>query len=499
MRATSFDGRMLELAPDALAAFRGRLRGPLLLAADPGYDEARSIWNAMIDRRPALIARCLGATDVVAGVEFAREHGLLVSIKGGGHNIAGLAVCDGGLMLDLGLMRGVWVDARARVAWAQAGCLLGDVDRETQLHGLATVLGFVSNTGIAGLTLGGGFGYLTRRHGWSSDHLLAADMVTADGRMVRASETENPDLFWALRGGGGNFGVVTGFEYRLFPIGPQVMGGAIAWPAAEAPRVLELLRTLVNEGPAELTCAATLRPAPPAPWIAKEHHGKPIVALILCHSGSLADGERAVAAIKSLGKPIGDIVQPRPYVTQQNLLDATQPKGRRYYWKSEFLPRLEPELLACVIEHAGRIRSPHSAMVLFPVGGVLDRLPQDHSAVGNRDANTVVNITASWESASEDAEHVAWARAAWEDARRFSTGGTYVNFLTEEETGERIEAAYGANLARLRDVKKTWDPENRFRMNKGRDGFSEASPPGNRSPPPGLVRLPNQPTAHAVG
>jgi len=445
---------------------RPRLRGPLLGPNDPGFDDARSVWNAMIDRRPAAIARCLGVADVLAGVKFARENGLAISIKGGGHNIAGLAVADGGLMLDMSLMRGVWVDPAGRTARAQAGCLLGDVDRETQVHGLAAILGFVSNTGIAGLTLGGGFGYLTRRFGWTSDNVTAIDVVTAEGRVVRASERENSDLFWGLRGGGGNFGVATSFDYALYPVGPEVVAGAIAWRAEEAREVLEFYRTLAANAPPELTCVALMRLAPPAPWLPKEIHGKPIIALFVCHSGPVAEGETLVAPIKAFRKPVGDILQRRPYVSQQNLLDATQPKGRRYYWKSEYLPGVEPDLLAQVIEHAGRIVSPHSAIVLFALGGALNGLPADHSAVGNRDATTVLNVTASWEKAADDAANIEWARAAWRDMRRFSTGGTYVNFLTEDEGDERTRAAYGKNHARLVALKSKWDPENVFRANK---------------------------------
>ena len=445
---------------------RARLRGPLLLPGYPGYDEARSIWNAMIDRRPAMIARCLGVADVAAGVNFAREHGLTLSIKGGGHNISGLAVCDGGLMLDLSLMRGVWVDPAARVARAQAGCLLGDVDRETQLHGLAAVLGFVSNTGIAGLTLGGGFGYLTRRFGWTSDTLLSIEVVTAEGCVVRASETENADLFWGLRGGGGNFGVATSFEYRLYPVGPEIMAGAIAWRAEEAPAVFEKVLALAAEAPPELALVVGLRKAPPAPWLAKEVHGQSIVVLFVCHSGPVEEGEKLLAPLKALGAPVGDILQRRTYVSQQSLLDATQPKGRRYYWKSEYLPRLDAELLAGAAEHARRIPSPHSAILIFPIGGALHQLPEEHSPAGNRDAAYVLNISSAWEKAEDDAANIEWARAAWRDLRRFSTGGTYINFLTEEEVGERIHAAYGGNYERLVEVKSRWDPANLFRMNK---------------------------------
>jgi FAD/FMN-containing dehydrogenase len=449
-----------------LENLRARLRGPLVLPSDPGYDDARSIWNAMINRRPAAIARCLGAADVVACVRFAREQDLPLAIKGGGHNIAGLAVCDEGLVIDTSLMRGVWVDPAARRARAQAGCLLGDVDRETQLHGLAAVLGFVSATGITGLTLGGGFGYLTRRWGWTSDTVLSMDVVTAEGRLVRAGESENPDLFWGLRGGGGNFGAVTGIDYALYPVGPEVVGGIVAWPASEAPKVLELYRTLAEKAPAELTLVAFMRPAPPAPWLPKDVHGKPIVALLACYSGRPEEGEKVVAPIKSFGSPIGDVLVRRPYIQLQAMLDATQPKGRRYYWKSEYLPRIEPALCEKFIQHAARIRSPHSAVIFFQLEGALNRLENMHSPVGNRDARYVLNIAGSWEKPGEDKANIEWAREAWNDMKSFSTGGNYINFLTEDESPERLEAALGTGLGRLAEIKAKWDPQNVFRTNK---------------------------------
>lgn len=457
---------VIPLDQKAVVDLKSRLRGSIVLPTDQAYDETRAIWNAMIDRRPALIVRCLGIADIIASVKFAREQGLPLSVRGGGHNISGLAVCDGGLMIDMSPMRGVWVDKTARVARVQPGCLLGDVDRETQLHGLAASLGFVSMTGVAGLTLGGGFGYLTRRFGWTCDTIRAMDVVTADGRLVRASEAANADLFWALRGGGGNFGVVAGFEYALNPIGPEIVGGAVAWPAADAPRVLELFRKLTADAPPELTCVAVLRKAPPAPWLKPDIHGQDIVALFVCYTGKLEDGERLVAPIKQLGTPVGDILQRRPYVSQQNLLDATQPKGRRYYWKSEYLAGHHPDLLKAATEHAARVPSAFSAVVFFPIDGALNKLPATHSAVGNRDAKSVLNITAAWEKPDDDQRCIAWARAAWDDLRRFSTGGTYVNFLTEEEGADRVKAAYGQNYHRLVQVKTKWDPDNMFRANK---------------------------------
>jgi FAD/FMN-containing dehydrogenase len=466
MLATTLDGRRIDLSQETLDTLKARLRGPVLQPGAAAYEESRTVWNGMIDRRPAVVARCLGVADVIECVRSARDAGLLLCIKGGGHNIAGLATADGGLMLDMSLMRGVWVDPRQRVAHAQAGCLLGDVDRETQVHGLAAVLGFVSLTGITGLTLGGGFGYLTRRWGWTADNVVGMDVVTADGRLVRASGDENQDLFWGLRGGGGNFGVVVGIDYTLYQVGPEIVGGVVAWPANEAPRVLDLYRSLVAQAPPELALVALMRPAPAAPWLPKEWHGKPIVALLACHSGKPEEGEKAVAPIKAFGKPIGDILIRRPYAQLQSLLDATQPKGRRYYWKSEYLPRIDAAICQKVMEHAARIQSPHSAVILFQLDGALNRLPEDHSPAGNRDARFVLNIAGSWEQADQDGANVAWAREAWRDMKQFSTGGTYLNFLTEDDGTDRTEAALGPALQRLAKVKAAWDPMNLFRANR---------------------------------
>ncbi|MFC3285061.1 FAD-binding oxidoreductase [Litchfieldella rifensis] len=466
MRAKTLDGLEIDVKPDVLNRLKMQLQGPLYTPGDAGFEESRSLWNAMIDRKPAIIVRCLGTADVMAGVRFAREHNLLLCIKGGGHNIAGLAAADGALMLDLSLMRGVWVDRESRVAHAQAGCILGDVDRETQVHGLAAVLGFVSTTGIAGLTLGGGFGYLTRRWGWTVDNVTGMDVVTADGRLVHASHDEHADLFWGLRGGGGNFGVVTGFDYRLHDVGPEVVGGLVAWPASEAPEVLELYRTLAEQAPPELTLVAIMRKAPPAPWLPLERHGTPIVALLACYSGDPDEGEKVVAPIKSFGKPIGDVLVRRPYAQMQTLLDATQPKGRRYYWKSEYLSSIEPAFCEKAIEHAASVRSPHSSVILFQIGGALHRLDHDHSPVGNRDARYVFNVAGSWEQPDDDQANIEWARNAWHDMKSFSTGGTYINFLTEDEGAERVEAALGSALQRLGKIKSRWDPQNVFRINR---------------------------------
>ena len=466
MKTKTLEGREIDLKQEQLDGLKARLLGTVIVPGEAGYEESRTVWNAMIDRKPSFVVRCLGVADVVASVQFAREHNLLLSIKGGGHNIAGLAAADGAIMLDMSLMRGVWVDKENRTAHAQAGCLLGDLDRETQVVGLATVLGFVSLTGIAGLTLGGGFGYLTRRWGWTTDNIIGMDVVTADARVVRASSDENADLFWGLRGGGGNFGIVTGIDYKLYPVGPEVIGGVVAWPASEAPKVIELYRTLSENAPRELTLVTFMRPAPPAPWLPKNMHGEPIVAILACYTGDLAEGEKLIAPIKSFGNPIGDVLARRPYTQLQSMLDGTQPKGRRYYWKSEYLPRIEPDLDKKFIEHAAKIPSPHSALILFQIDGALNQLDEDHSPVGNRDARYVLNIGGSWEQANDDKANVEWAREAWNDLKDFSTGGTYINFLTEDEGPERIKAALGNGLTRLTEVKKNWDPENVFRTNR---------------------------------
>lgn len=464
--ASSENGSIRSLANEDLEALGGRLMGALLAPGDARYESARSVWNGMIDRHPAAIAQCLGVADVIECVNFARDRGLPLCVKGGGHNIAGLAVADGGLVVDLSLMRGVWVDPEERSAKAQAGCLLKDVDRETQLHGLATVLGFVSNTGIAGLTLGGGFGYLTRRQGWTCDNLNSIDVVTADGELVRASDSENPELFWALRGGGGNFGVAVGFDYQLHPVGPEIMAGAIAWRAEDAPGVLAMYRQIQKEASRDLAIIAALRKAPPAPWIDQDVHGKPIVALFVCHSGSIEQGEKEVATIKQFGKPVGDVITRRPYAQQQALIDATQPHGRRYYWKSDYLSEVSEELCDRMIANAEKNPSPHSAILLFPLDGALNELPVEHSAVGNRDTRAVLNIAGGWDDAAEDEKQQQWVKDTYDDLKRFSSGGTYVNFLPEDDSEERTRQAYGDNYQRLLDVKRKWDPHNLFRINR---------------------------------
>jgi len=464
---TTLDGGSARLSQQQLDTFRGQFRGALLRASDPTYDEVRLVWNAMIDRRPALIARCTGTADVLAAVRFARAHRLLSSVRGGGHNIAGLAVCDGGLLIDLSLMRGVWVDAPAHTVRAQAGCTLADVDRETQLHGQSAVLGFVSATGIAGLTTGGGFGWLSRRGGWTCDTVVSMEVVTAAGEVVRASEKENADLFWCLRGGGGNFGIVTSFEYRMLPVGPEVMAGAAAWAGDDIGDALAFFREYTAASPREVSCACVVRLAPPAPWLPPAVHGKLVVMIIGVHTGKPADGEALLAPIKSFRKPVADIITRRPYAQMQGLLDGTQPKGRRYYWKSEYLASVEPGLVDVYNRRAATLPSPHSGLILFQIGGALNELPADHSPAGNRDATFVANIASSWEKAADDAVNVAWTRETWEAVRPFGTGGAYINFMTEDEGSDRTRNAYSAGiLDRLAKLKRRLDPDDLFRHTK---------------------------------
>jgi FAD/FMN-containing dehydrogenase len=466
VQATTAAGGAAVLDEETIQGFKEGLGGELLRPGDDGYDGARRIWNGMIDRRPALIARCTGTADVIEAVRFARENGLLLSVRGGGHNIAGHAVCDGGLMIDLSLMKGIWVDPASRTARAQPGVTLGELDRETQVHGLAAVLGFISTTGIAGLTIGGGFGYLSRKRGWTTDNLLSVEMITSDGQLLRASADENGDLFWAVRGGGGNFGVVTSFEYRLHPVGPRVLAGLILHPLEDVDEVFSFYRSYAAQAPEELTTFMFFRLAPPAPFVPKEWHGKPVIGIGACHTGSVKRAREDLAPLKEFGNPIADAIVEKTYCQQQSMLDATQPPGRHYYWKSEYLPRIEEEMVGTIVEHVRHITSPHSAVFLFHLGGAIGRHREDETATGNRDVEFVLNVMASWEPGAAEA-HVGWARALWQRLRQYSTGGVYVNFLTEEEGAERLKAAYrGTSYARLARLKAIYDPDNLFRVNQ---------------------------------
>jgi FAD/FMN-containing dehydrogenase len=451
-------------AAPAVGRLRTRFRGALLRPGEEGYDEARRVWNGAIDRRPALVARCAGADDVVEAVRFAREHDLLVSVRGGGHAVAGHAVCDGGLMIDLSLMKAVRVDPAARTTRAAGGLLWAELDRATQQFGLATTGGIISHTGIGGLTLGGGLGHLMRLHGLTVDNLLAVDLVTADGTRLRVDAETEPDLFWGLRGGGGNFGIATALEYRLHPVGPLVLGGPMFWRLDDAPAVLRVVRDLMADAPDELGISAVLRLAPPMPFLAPEHYLKPVVGLVVAWAGDPAAGERAIAPLRALGNPLADVVRPVPYVALQSMLDGSAPHGIHYYWKAHRLRGLPDDAIDALVAGAEGITSPLSQTGIWAVGGAVSRVPRDATAVDGRDVGFEVNTVAAWPPSNPGAaRHVAWVREAWEALRPHSAG-VYANFLSDEGAAG-LEPAYGARLARLTALKDRWDPTNFFRLN----------------------------------
>ena len=458
------DGGAVGLATEQLDDLDSRVQGRLLVAGDQGWNEAVSIWNGMAARLPAVVLQPASVHDVAAAVGFAREHGLLLSVKGGGHNIAGTSMAPGGLTLDLSGMREVSVDPQAKLAHVGPGCLLGDVDQATQAHGLATVLGFVSETGVAGLTLGGGWGYLARRFGFTVDNLAEVEVVTADGQVRIANREQHPELFWALRGGGGNFGVVTRFSFRLHQVGPMVTGGLIIWSAERADEVLAAYRDLTEQAPRELTAAAIVRLAPPAPFVPQVWHGKPIAGIQVCHSGANADAD--LAPVRALGNPIVDLVTPKPYTAMQSMLNAMEPKWLHRYWKAEFFPGLSSEFLDAFRSSALPVTSPLSQSVIFHLAGALNDHEDDDGAVGNRDAHYIGGFNATWPPGAPADPHVAWARAGWERIRPFSTGGNYVNFQLADDDAARTAAAYGKNYQRLQRAKATYDPDNLFRRNR---------------------------------
>lgn len=457
--------------------------GRVLLPGDDGWDEAVLVWNAMVAATPALVVQPRSAHDIAEAVGFARDRGLLLSIKAGGHNIAGTAVAEGGMTLDLSRLRDVTVDAAAGLAHVGAGCLLRDVDQATQQHGLATVLGFVSEVGVAGLTLGGGFGYLARRFGWAVDNLEQVEIVTADGTIRRASRDEHPELFWALRGGGGNFGVVTRFTFRLHEVGPTITGGLMAWGAERADDVLATYHQLTESAPRELTAAAIVRLAPPAPFVPEAWHGKPVVGLLVCHTGRNPEADLGV--LRALGEPVFDLVGEKPYTAQQSMLDAMDPKGLRQYWKAEYLPRLSSEYLTTFRDAALQLTSPLSYSVIFHIGGALNERERDDGAVGNRDARFISGFSGVWPPGVPDDAHIEWVRSGWERIRPFSTGGNYVNFQLAEDSVERTAGAYGKNYQRLQDVKAEYDPGNLFRVNRNIPPATCSAAP--RAAPAGLA------------
>jgi FAD/FMN-containing dehydrogenase len=477
VQITGTAGDTRAIATETLDVFARGLDGSLLYPGDEGFGEATLLWNGMITKRPAVAVRAGTNRDVVRTIDFVRTNGLELSVRGGGHNIAGLALSDGGITLDMSGMNDIAVDVDARMVRVGPGCNLGDVDRATQENGLATTLGFVSETGIAGLTLGGGFGYLSRRFGWTVDDLLEVEIVTADGTVQRASRTENEQLFWALRGGGGNFGVVTEFVYRLHEVGPQVMAGLIAWPATETDDVLNLFRRVTDSAPRELTVAVLMRNAPPAPWLPEAAHGTPIIALVVCHSGSLDQAERDLAPIKAHGEPWADLVQVKDYVAQQSMLDATQPKGLHYYWKSEFLAGLSDGILDTYKAQFVDNTSPANQIVLFHLAGAVNDHPEDDGAMGNREAAYACVIQSMWpENDPSRDEYRDWVRDAWTALKPYSTGGNYVNFQTEDEADERTLESYRGNYERLEAVKARYDPTNLFQVNRNIQPRAGSSP-----------------------
>jgi FAD/FMN-containing dehydrogenase len=444
-------------APQAhdIGVLRRTIRGEVLVPGDVAYDQARKVWNGMIDRHPGAIVFCVGSDDVVAAVNFARSRSMLVAVRAGGHNIAGASVCDDGLVIDLSRMKQIEVDPIKRTARAQAGLNLGEFDAATQAHGLATTMGVNADTGIAGLTLGGGFGKLGRKYGLSCDNLISAEIVTANGRLWHASATEHSDLFWAIRGGGGNFGIVTSFEYRLFPVGPMLLAGSIAYPYDRARDAMQFYQAFASTAPDELSLDAAL---------ATTASGERVFSISACYVGPLDEGERAVKSLRSYGAPTQHQFGPRSYVEIQSAGDANFPRGRRYYWKAQFLRELSDPATDTLLR-AYASAPAESLLVLQHVGGAIARIPVKDTPYANRDALYDCFPISIWDDPEEDATHIRWARELWEAMRPFSTGGVYANNLGEEGT-ERIAAAYGENYARLIALKNKYDPTNFFRLNQ---------------------------------
>jgi hypothetical protein len=446
---------------DLKASFRGELIRP----SDAGYDERRKVWNGSIDRRPGLIARCTGVADVRAAVRFAREQELLTAVRGGGHSFPGHSVCDGGIVIDLGPMKGIRVDPEARTVRVQAGVLLGELDRETQAFGLAVPAGIVTHTGVAGLTLGGGTGWIQRKYGLTIDNLQSVDLVTADGEFVKASDRQNPDLFWGVRGGGGNFGIVTEFEFRLSPLGPQVMAGPIFWPMEEAPKVLRFYRDWITGSPDELMTVVMQRKAPALPVVPPELVGKHVIAVAACYAGPVEDGERVMRPLKSFGSPALDLCMPKPFVAHQRSFDPSFPHGWWYYVRSCDVAELNDDIIDIMAEYGKRIVSPVTSLALWQMGGAVARVGQSETAFNGRKAGFTFNINGNSVSADGFGAEREWARAYWSALAPYHTSA-YVNFLMEEGE-DRIRQAYGAEkYDRLKALKRKYDPTNFFRLNQ---------------------------------
>jgi FAD/FMN-containing dehydrogenase len=456
---------MTQLQATGIAELSSGFEGEILRSGDDGYDGARQIWNAMIDKRPAVIARCASVSDVVRAVNFARETGLRLAVRGGGHNIAGSALCDGGIVVDLSKMKAASVDPGARRASIESGATLADLDAATQVHGLATPLGINSTTGVAGLTLGGGFGWLSRKYGMTVDNLESAEVVTAAGEVVRASADEHPDLFWALRGGGGNFGVVTRFTFRLHHVGPGVLSGLIVYPLSQAKHVLERYRDFAAKAPDELSAWAVLRAAPPLPFLPPEAHGMGILAIGLLYAGDPKRGEALIEPLRELGTRVGEHVGMQPYVAWQQTFDPLLTAGARNYWKSHNLTTIGDGLIDVVVQYAGKLPTPQCEIFIAALGGATARPAPESTAYAHRNAKFVMNVHGRWNDAADDARGTGWARDFFQAAAAFATGGTYVNFMTADE-GDRGRAAYGSNYDRLAQVKRQYDPSNLFRVNQ---------------------------------
>jgi len=444
------------LSDDRLREFGTRFHGELVRPDSANYDSARKVWNGMIDRRPACIARCRTTADVQAAIKFARENALPIAIRGGGHNAAGLAMVDDGFVIDLSDMRDVVVDPANRTARAGGGTTWGEFDRATAAHGLATTGGAISSTGIAGLTLGGGLGWLMRSCGLTCDNLIGAEVITADGKLLRASETENADLFWGLRGGGGNFGVVTSFEYKLHPVS-TVFGGMLLYPAARARDVLRVYRSVTNSAPDELTVFAAMMHSP---------DGVPVIAMVICYNGPAADGEKAIAAFKELG-PIAGEVGPMPYTALQSMLDAGFPHGLQVHWRSEFVTSIPDNFIEAAVSAFEKVPSPLSALMLEQFGGAVSRVPRDATAFDQRDSNYNFVIVSRWADPSQAQPNVDWARATSDAAKPFTNGRVYVNYIGAGEAPDRVRAAFGADkYEKLVAIKRKYDPMNVFRINQ---------------------------------
>jgi FAD/FMN-containing dehydrogenase len=455
-------------AADDVAALRTSLRGRLLAPGDDGYDATRVVWNGMIDRRPAFIVCCAGVADVIESVAFARRHALPLSIRGGGHNVAGYAVCDGGLMIDLSAMRAVRVDPAVRRAWVQGGALWGDVDCETTVFGLATPGGLISQTGVAGLTLSGGFGWLRGTHGLCVDNLEAVDIVTADGRLLHAGADEHADLFWAVRGGGGNFGVVTGFTFRLHPIPPAMMFCGPAYPEARAAELIALWRDFMVHAPAALSSLAEFSTIPDDPAYPEAARGQRVISLAAVYDGPADEGEALVAPLRAFGAPLADFSDIMPYRTIQSLYDAIFPKGRdRCYWKSLYLRTLDNDVIGDIVAHLAKRPSDMTYSSIWAFGSTVQRVPAAATAFGDRSAPFMLSFDAIWPSPRDDGANIEWARAAWSDLQRYGTGRMYLNFPGHGEGDDLVQSALGPDIyAKLAQVKRVYDPSNLFRMNQ---------------------------------